>query len=183
VTDKVSDIERIITGCLKNDRLSQRQLYDLYAPEMFGVCRRYANSEEEAEDILMEGFMYVFKNLGSYSHKGSFKAWVRAVMLNSAISHFRNSRRFRLEVLPDDTESMEYFEDEKQITTNLLTEQLLELMQRMPKVMGVVFNLKVVDEYSFTEIAQMLGKNENAVRNSYMRARKWLMEELKDEKD
>lgn len=166
---------------MKNDRLSQRQLYDKYAPELFGICRRYSSSEAEAEDLLMEGFMTIFKNLSSFSQKSSFDAWARKVMLNTAISHFRNSRRFRLEVLTEDMGVFEDAYDDRQITTNLMTDQLLAEIQQMPNMMQVVFNLKAVDEYSFTEIAEMLGKNENAIRNSYLRARKWLMEKLKEE--
>lgn len=183
MTEIDSDIEKIITGCLKNDRLSQRKLYDRYAPVLFGVCRRYASSEAEAEDMLMEGFMIVFKKLDTYRRESSFDAWVRKVMLNSAISHFRNSRRFRLEVLTEDMESLEYVEESDQLATTLLPDQLLAVIQQMPEMMRVVFNLKVVDDYSFTEIAKMLGKNENAIRNSHLRARKWLMERLKNENE
>lgn len=129
----------------------------------------------------MEGFMTIFKNLSSFSQKSSFDAWARKVMLNTAISHFRNSRRFRLEVLTEDMGVFEDAYDDRQITTNLMTDQLLAEIQQMPNMMQVVFNLKAVDEYSFAEIAEMLGKNENAIRNSYLRARKWLMEKLKEE--
>ena len=129
----------------------------------------------------MEGFMTIFKNLSSFSQKSSFDAWARKVMLNTAISHFRNSRRFRLEVLTEDMGVFEDAYDDRQITTNLMTDQLLAEIQQMPNMMQVVFNLKAVDEYSFTEIAEMLGKKENAIRNSYLRARKWLMEKLKEE--
>lgn len=178
-----SDIEKIIAGCLKNDRLSQRQLYDRYSSELFGLCRRYSSSDEEAEDLLMEGFMQIFKNLDSYQHKSAFGTWVTSVMLNFAISHFRNSSRFRMEILTENMELLENVDEEEQIRTNLVADQLLQLIQQMPEAMRVVFNLKAVDEYSFTEIAQMLDKKENAVRNSYMRGRKWLMERLKLEKD
>ena len=177
-----SDIEKIIAGCLKNDRLSQRQLYDRYSSELFGLCRRYSSSDDEAEDLLMEGVMMIFKNLGSYHHKSSFGTWVRSVMLNKAISHYRNSRRFRMELLTENMELMEDCDEGEQIRTNLVPDQLLEVIQQMPEVMRVVFNLKAVDDYSFTEIAQMLDKKENAIRNSFMRSRKWLMEKLKLEK-
>ena len=112
----------------------------------------------------MEGFMTVFKSLGSFQHKSSFQTWLTSVMLNVAVSHFRNSKRFRREVYAEDMDSEEFVEEEVEIRTNL-------------------FNLKAVDDYSFTEIAEMTGKSENAVRNSYMRGRRWLMDRLKLEKD
>lgn len=180
MTEKESDISKIITGCLENDRLSQRQLYDRYAPEMFALCRRYASSEVEAEDLMMEGFMNVFKNLGTYRHKCSFASWVRSVMLNVAISHFRNSGRFRLQIPTEDMSALESVAEE-QITTSFVAEQLLEVFQEMPEMMRVVFNLKVVDDFSFAEIAKMVDRNENAVRNSFLRARKWLIKRLENE--
>lgn len=178
-----SDIEKIIAGCLNNDRWSQRQLYDRYSSKLYGLCRRYSSSDEEAEDVLMEGFMTVFKSLGSFQHKSSFQTWLTSVMLNVAVSHFRNSKRFRREVYAEDMDSEEFVEEEVEIRTNLVADQLLGLIRQMPEMMRVVFNLKAVDDYSFTEIAEMTGKSENAVRNSYMRGRRWLMDRLKLEKD
>ena len=178
-----SDIEKIIAGCLNNDRWSQRQLYDRYSSKLYGLCRRYSSSDEEAEDVLMEGFMTVFKSLGSFQHKSSFQTWLTYVMLNVAVSHFRNSKRFRREVYAEDMDSEEFVEEEVEIRTNLVADQLLGLIRQMPEMMRVVFNLKAVDDYSFTEIAEMTGKSENAVRNSYMRGRRWLMDRLKLEKD
>ncbi len=104
-------------------------------------------------------------------------------MLNVAVSHFRNSKRFRREVYAEDMDMKGVVEEEEQIRTNLVADQLLELIRQMPEMMRVVFNLKAVDDYSFTEIATMTGRSENAVRNSYLRGRKWLMDKLKLEKD
>jgi len=131
----------------------------------------------------MEGFMKVFKSLGSFQYKSSFETWLTSVMLNVAISHFRGSTRFRKEVLMEDMDSDELVEEEEEIRTNLVADQLLELIRQMPEMMRVVFNLKAVDDYSFMEIAGMIGKSENAVRNSYLRGRKWLMDRLKLEKE
>jgi RNA polymerase sigma-70 factor (ECF subfamily) len=178
-----SNIEKIIAGCLKNDRWSQRQLYDRYSSKLYGLCRRYSSSDEEAEDVLMEGFMKVFKSLDSFRHKSSFETWLTSVMLNVAISHFRSSTRFRREIFTEDMDSEEFVEEAEEIRTNLVADQLLELIRKMPEMMRVVFNLKAVDDYSFMEIAGMIGKSENAVRNSYMRGRKWLMDRLKLEKE
>lgn len=177
-----SDIEKIIAGCLRNDRRCQRQLYDRYSSELFGICRRYCSSDEEAEDVLIEGFVNVFKSLDSFHRKSSFETWLKSVMLNVAVSHFRNSTRFRREVFTEDMDSEEFVEEEE-LRTNFVADQLLELIQQMPEMMRVVFNLKAVDDFSFTEIAEVMGKSENAVRNSYMRARIWLMGRLKLEKD
>ena len=87
-------------------------------------------------------------------------------------------KRFRKELLSSDIlDGDEYKEDEK-ITASLEASRLLELLEQMPDGMRVVFNLKAVEEYSFSEIAEMLDKKENAIRISYMRARQWLKERV-----
>src|ERR1700716_1389955 len=68
-------IEMIIMGCLKGDRLSQAKLYQLYKGRMMGVCMWYARNREEAEEILQDGFIRVFRYLNTYVGKGSFEGW------------------------------------------------------------------------------------------------------------
>ena len=146
---------------------------------MYGVCLRYANSREEAEDMLMEGFMNVFKGLSTFKGDSQFTTWIHSVMVNTAVSHYRSVRRFRKELLSSDAMEGEEFSEEENIIASLEAKQLLELLERMPEGMRMVFNLKAVEEFSFSEIAEMLDKKENAIRISYMRARQWMMEAMK----
>ena len=174
MTEIDSELQEIINGCLNNDRLSQHRLYDRYASKMYVVCRRYANSPEEAEDMLMEGFMNVFKRLSTFKGDSKFTTWIYSVMVNTAISHYRSVRRFRKELLTEDVLAGDVFAEEETITASLEANRLIELLEQMPDGMRVVFNLKAVEEYSFSEIAEILNKKENAIRISYMRARQWL---------
>ena len=159
---------------MNNDRVSQRRLYDRYSPKMFVDCRRYASSREEAEDMLMEGFMNVFKSLSTFKGDSRFYSWIYSVMVNSAVSHYRSVRRFQKELLTEDMPDGNGFAEEEKITASLDASRLLELLEQMPDGMRIVFNLKAVEEYSFSEIAEKLDKKENAIRISYMRARQWL---------
>ena len=77
--------EELIERCLNNEPLAQRMLYDRYGPKMMGVCYRYANSEEEAQDVLQDGFIKVFEKLSGYSGKGSFEGWLRRIFVNTAL--------------------------------------------------------------------------------------------------
>ena len=87
-------------------------------------------------------------------------------------------KRFRKELFSDDVVEGEEFAEEENIVASLAAKQLLEMLEQMPDGMRLVFNLKAVEEYSFQEIAEKLGKKENAIRICYMRARKWLMERI-----
>ena len=178
MTEKDSGLEEIVNGCLNNNRLSQRKLYDRYAPSMFAVCRRYANTDSEAEDMLMEGFMKVFKSIGSFKGESAFTTWVHSVMLNAAISHYRSIRKFRYEVSECDLDVEAEVNEEERIATSMDARRVLELMQKMPEPLRVVFNLRAVDGYSFAEIAKELGTKEDSMRVTFLRARKWMLAEL-----
>ena len=75
----------LIEGCIKGDRKMQYELYERFAPKMYGVCLRYAANTEEAEDILQEGFIKIFKKISSYRGDGSFEGWIRRIFVNTAI--------------------------------------------------------------------------------------------------
>ena len=173
-----SELEKVIAGCLNNSRVSQRELYDRFASKMFAVCKRYASSDTEAEDMLMEGFMEVFKSISTFKKGSAFSTWIHSVMVNTAISHYRSVRRFRNELSETDLEfEIEASEDEK-ITTSLDAQLVLEVLQKMPDPQRTVFNMRVIDGYSFAEIAEELGKKEETMRVTYLRARKWLQAQL-----
>lgn len=150
---------------------------------MFAVCRRYANSTAEAEDMLLEGFMNVFKNLHTFKGDSSFFSWIYSVMVNSSVSHYRSVRRFRQEYPQEDMDMDLSGADEGTIVAEVSAKQVVEMLESMPETPRVVFNLKEIEGYSFSEIAEMLDKKEGAVRVAHMRAKKWLREKLEfDEK-
>jgi len=141
---------------------------------------RYANSKEEAEDVMMDGFMGVFKNISTYRGESSLDSWIRSIMVKTAISHFREEKKHLMNDSLDDKEDslMPISEREESIVTRLEAKQVLEIVAKMPEDLRVIFNLRLVEEYSFKEIAEELEKNENTVRVYYQRARKWIKKSI-----
>ncbi len=176
----IQEIEELIAGCQNNNRDAQRRLYEKFASTMLGVCMRYANSKEEAEDVMMDGFMGVFKNISTYRGESSLDSWIRSIMVKTAISHFRAEKKHLMNDSLDDKEGslMPISEREESIVTRLEAKQVLEIVAKMPEDLRVIFNLRLVEEYSFKEIAEELEKNENTVRVYYQRARKWLIDRI-----
>ena len=82
----------LIEGCLKDDRRMQEELYRRFSPRMYAVCLRYAGNAEEAQDVLQDGFIKVFKKMDSFRGEGSFEGWMRRVFVNTGIEHFRRKR-------------------------------------------------------------------------------------------
>lgn len=175
------EIQILIDGCLKNDRQSQRALYEQYAPAMLGVCMRYCNSREKAEDVMIEGFVDVFKNLSSFRNECSLQSWIHSIMVHKAISDYRSQKKHLLnESLDDDTVQIQAPSSSgEDILTKMEAKQILETVAQMPEDWRVIFNLRLVEEYSFKEIAEQLGRNENTVRVYFQRARNWLIERTK----
>ncbi len=97
--------QALIKGCEENDRIAQNQLYTIYAAQMMGVCLRYARTREDAQDILQEGFIQVFKYIKQYRFKGPLEAWLKKIFINCALQKLREKENNYLFVTIDnDTE-------------------------------------------------------------------------------
>ena len=79
----------LIERSLKGDRISQRDLFDMYSAKMLAVCQRYTRHRAEAEDMFQEGFIRVFSNLDKFKYDGSFEGWVRRIMINTALKSIK----------------------------------------------------------------------------------------------
>ena len=154
----------------------QYELYQRFAPKMFGVCLRYAGSAEEAEDILQEGFIKVFKKLESFRGEGSFEGWVRRIFVNTAIEHFRKKAH-----LQPITEKEEGTIEGKYLSVldNLAEKDIIGLVQQLSPGYRTVFNMYVVEGYTHREIADLLGISEGTSKSQLSRAKLILQDLVK----
>ena len=163
----------LIEGCIRGDRKMQKELYERFAPKMFGVCLRYASSNEEAEDILQEGFIMVFKKIGSYRNEGSFEGWIRRIFVNTAIEHFR--RKTHQQPITEKEEST--VEGKYLSVLDALAEKdIVQLIQQLSPGYRTVFNMYVIEGYSHKQIAEELGISEGTSKSQLSRAKQILQE-------
>ncbi|MDR2765533.1 MAG: sigma-70 family RNA polymerase sigma factor [Tannerella sp.] len=168
--------KQLITGCLKGDRKSQKELYDLYSRKMMGVCLRYAGNRETARDLLQDGFIRVFTSLNTYTGAGTLDGWIRTVFVNGALEYLRKRDILRNSA---DIESMyEVLEDDDSAVSKISAGELMEMIQSLPDGFKAVFNLYAIEGYSHKEIAEKLHITESTSRSQYVRARKWLQERI-----
>lgn len=167
----------ILKGCIKGKSSAQRELFDRYSRVLLGICVRYAASVEEAEDILQEGFVKIFLNISHFKGEGSLMAWMRRIMINTAITHYHKMRKHRYH---DDIEEVREtnMETHSWGEADFTSEELWNVIQRMPEGYRMVFNLYAVEGYKHREIAEIMGIDENTSKSQYSRARKWLQERL-----
>jgi RNA polymerase sigma factor (sigma-70 family) len=163
----------LIKDCLKGKPAAQKQLYEEFAPVMMGVCFRYTKSLQDAEDIMQEGFVRVFRFLKQYKNEGELGAWIRRIMVNTALNYLKQSKKYQYDLLFDKAEMHVVSVDDAEIKMN--AKELAELIRQLPTGYQTIFNLYAVEGYSHPEIGQMLGISENTSRSQYMRARQLLI--------
>lgn len=162
---------RLVKGLKANKPAAQRQLYDLYADKLMALCMRYARNREEAEDILQEGFIRVFRKIGTFKGAGSLEGWVRKVITNVAIRNYQKNTRLHVVVGLEDVEKEMGVEVLEQ---HFATEDLLNMVQRLPDGYRMVFNLFAIEGYSHEEIAKKLDISVGTSKSQLARARKSL---------
>ncbi len=163
-----------LKACLAGNRKEQFRLYEKYKVRCFGICLRYARNHQEAEDILQEGFLKVFKVLHQYSGKGSFEGWLRSIMVRTALMHIRKYRAKEMLTVELDEIKINKIPDPDMIKRQKNGDHIIYLIQQLPVLYQSIFNLRAIEEYSFKEIGELLNMNETTVRSYYFRARKAL---------
>lgn len=164
--------EQIVKECISGNALAQKKFYDLFAKKMMGVCLRYTNNYEEAQDVLQDGFIKVFGKLPDFVNKGSLEGWVRRIMVNTALDQYRKNKKFQKDVEIDSVSFK--LEKSEFILETINAEDLLKIVRTIPEGYRVVFNLFAIEGYSHKEIADKLGVTESTSKSQYSRAKKML---------
>ncbi|MBV6405443.1 MAG: ECF RNA polymerase sigma factor SigW [Flavobacteriales bacterium] len=182
-------LEPLIDGCIAGERRSQQRVYELYYGKMLAVCLRYTKNTDQAKDILQDGFIKVFRSMDRFNRSGSFEGWVRRIMVNTAIDHFRRTKNAYL--LLGEERSIEDFgdQDEEDVLEDSAGEEELELrpadvinaMQKLTPAYRTVFNLYVFEEMTHKEIADLLGINVGTSKSNLAKAKNNLKKMLRKE--
>jgi len=170
----VLDLPSILAGCISGEKADQERLYNTYAPTMFAICLRYAHDYPGAEDILQEGFIKVFNKLNHFRGAGSFEGWMKRIFINTSIEYYRKACQHRSVKL----DTAYQISIEADALENLMKDDLIELIQSLPKGYRNVFNLYVVDGYNHSEIANLLGISEGTSKSQLARARQALKKRI-----
>ena len=160
--------EALVKACQKGDPKAQRRIYEKYSPKMLGICFRYVHDEYEAEGIMIEGFVKVFEKITTFKLEGSFEGWIRRIMVNESLMYLRSNKKAQFETSYD---QILYEPEPEQFRTDLETQDLLKLIEKLPLGYRTVFNLYAIEGYSHAEIAKQLGITESTSKSQLSRAR------------
>jgi len=167
------DEQQLLQNCLKGKPEAQKLLYELFAKNMLGICYRYTKSITDAEDVLQEGFVKVFRHLNQYKFKGELGAWIRRIMVNTALNFLKRNRKYQDQLFFSEEYLHPVADDNPAVL--LETKQLADLIRQLPDGYQLIFNLHAVEGYSHVEISSMLGITDSTSRSQYSRARALLI--------
>ncbi len=159
----------LVEACCRNERWAQQKIYETYYGKMMPVCQRYAANQDDALDMLHEGFLKVFKNMDKYQAGTSLTAWVRRVMVNSCIDSYRKMARRRTE----DIDTAYHLADESQIdaVSQCSEKDILQAIQKLSPTYRTVFNMFAIEGFTHKEISDELGITESTSRANLVKAR------------
>ena len=173
----MQDEYALVEGCRRQDRIMQRLLYERYAGKLFVVCKRYIKDADEAEDVLQDSFVKIFRHIDTFRFECPLEAWLKRIVINTALKYLRKQKPWEItstdvqevgSVLPQADESL----------PALNYQYLLQLIQELPTGCRMVFNLYAIEGYNHPEIARMLDIAEGTSKSQYARARSLLQQKI-----
>ena len=168
--------KQLIKKAAKGNREAQRRLYELYAPKMLSVCRRYLNDLMQAEEAMCNGFLKAFNGLDRFRDEGSFEGWLRRIMVNESISYLRKAQKMKFTDYENQGDDPAYSPQDSELEV----EHIQLLIDQLPEGYRAVFVMYAVEGYKHQEIAQMLDIAESTSKSQLFKARKMLQQKLKE---
>ena len=156
--------------------MAQNILYNKYSPKLFGTCLRYAKNYADAEDILQEGFIKVFKYLKDFRNEGYLEGWMRKIMVTTAINFYKRKSLLNKDIDPEHVKVPSTATPDA--ISRLSNEELLSIIQELPEGYRMVFNLNSIEGYSHKEISEIMNISINTSKSQLSRARISLQNKL-----
>lgn len=170
------DEKNLVKACKRKKQAAQKQLYELYYDTMFRTCYRYLGNVQNAEDMVVEGFLKIFEHIKKFEYRNpsSLINWMKTIMINESLSYLRRNKR----ILFSDNDHI--FEQNYTIDDTLEIKDIHKAIALMPTGYRTVFNMYVVEGFSHKEIAQSLNISEATSKSQLSRAKKYLQKMIKD---
>ena len=176
ITFTDDNLEQIVRACMDNNPEAQRLLINKYLGYAKSVCYKYAQNDQEGEEIVNDGFLKVFNNLHRYDFAKPFLAWIRVIFINTGIDYYRRNQKREHSI---NIEGYDFVSEDTAIYEHISGEDLMFLIQKLPNSYRVVFLLYVVEGFNHREIAEKLGIKEGTSKSNLQDARIKLQEMIK----
>ena len=170
--------EQLIKGIKRGNSKCQSLFYNQHASALYGIARRYTQSEDDAKDVLQEAFIKIFDNIEQYSGCGVIRAWMTRIVVNQALRMHQQKKAHLFQTIDDDDNPMELMDKTIAVSDVLTHEILLQFIHELPEGYQMVFNLCEIEGYSHDEVAEMLNYNASTSRSQLFRAKSLLRKKI-----
>ncbi len=175
--------KQLIKLCQKGDSKAFELLVHKYSPTLMGICMRYMKDETAAKDALQECFITIFRNIQKYQALGSFEGWLKRIAVTSSLKELRKKKSNVSSLTMIFEDQIEQLTEEPVAIQQLEEKAVLDKINSLPEEYRIVFNLYIIEGFSYKEIAELLGLKETSCRMRLSRARKKLHSLLLKDKD
>lgn len=165
----------------KQDSKAQKSLYDAFSGKMLAIANSYIGNLYDAEDVLMNSFLVAFTKINDCKNAESFPFWLRKIVINNSINFIRKNKN--LLYSNDDFENFADIKEEELKENQFNDINIEEIFAEMPIGYKLVFNLFIFENKKHSEISEILNINEGTSKSQLNKAKKWLLEYFKKEKD
>lgn len=172
------DIVQLLLRCRQRNREGQHALYRLYYGYAMSIATRYVQERDEAVSIVNDAFMKVYRHVKHFDLSKPFKPWFRTIIVNTALSHLKKHKNYRMNT---EIKENELPPDREEILSRIGYEELIALVQSLSFAYRTVFNMYVIDGFKHEEIAQTLGITVSTSKSNLVRARRKLRELLQQQ--
>jgi RNA polymerase sigma factor (sigma-70 family) len=174
VSGNATELEQLIQGCIRNERSAQEKLYRLFYPKMMALVRRYIDQDEQAEEVMNNGYLRAFQKIKQYNFQGSFEGWLRKIVFHAVADYVKQNAKYSSQIVL--VEKDEYVH--KDHADKLYYDQLVQLVQALPDATRTVFNMYVMDGFTHKEIGNLLGISEGTSKWHLSEGRRVLKEKI-----
>ena len=168
---------QLITALKRQDPFVQKRVYDTFVKRMFRLCVRYVRGEEDAQELLMNGFLKFFRSVDKMEYRGenSIEPYLKKIMVNECLMFLRQKQlsTVSLEEMLDNEPVSDFY-----TYANIDEEEIYGLILNLPNGYRTVFNLFAIEGFSHAEIAEKLKISENTSKTQLHKARQLLQTAL-----
>ena len=171
---QTTELEQLIQGCIRNDRMAQEKLYRLFYPKMMALVRRYIDHDEQAEEVLNNGYLRAFQKIKQYNFQGSFEGWIRKIVFHAVADYVKQNAKYSSQIVLVEKDELVH----KDHADKLYYDQLMKLVHELPDATRAVFNMYVMEGLTHKEIGNLVGISEGTSKWHLSEGRRILKEKI-----
>ncbi len=171
------NLDSIILRCKKNDSKAQKELYDYYAPILYGICLRYVSEKSVAADILQESFLKILTKIDDFSGIGSFEGWMKRIVVNTAITEYHKNKKHNYNIEIDEIKENK-IEGNHYSNEEFTQDELMNVIKTLPPGYRIIFNMYAIEGFKHKEISKEMNIDVSTSKSQYSRAKKLIQKKL-----